>query len=73
MSLVTTAAIVLAEETEHGGSAMGSTWGFGLFAFVMFLVAAFVTWTFRDVAQRHSHKKLPGVHGETEAHAPIEH
>jgi hypothetical protein len=34
-------------------------WGFGAIAGSIFIVLLLVTWTYRDVANRHSHKAAP--------------
>ncbi len=35
---------------------------FGAIAFAVFLLLGFVTWTYRDVANRHEHKSGKGSH-----------
>jgi hypothetical protein len=45
-----------AEESEHTGNVALETVGFGLVALVVFAALAFVTLSFRHVANRHSHK-----------------
>jgi len=35
---------------------------FGVIAMVIFIALAFVTWSYRDVANRHSHKSDKGSH-----------
>ena len=35
---------------------------FGAIAMVIFIALAFVTWSYRDVANRHSHKSDKGSH-----------
>ncbi|GAA1443836.1 hypothetical protein [Leifsonia poae] len=37
------------------------TWAFGAIALAVFAVLGFVIWTYRDVANRHSHKAGPGA------------
>ncbi|MFH8249989.1 hypothetical protein ACH3VR_06450 [Microbacterium sp. B2969] len=44
-----------AEESGHGNVAL-ETVGFGITAFVVFLALAFVTLSYRNVANRHSRK-----------------
>jgi hypothetical protein len=34
-------------------------WGFGAIAGSVFMVLLLITWTYRDVANRHSHKAAP--------------
>lgn len=36
-------------------------WAFALTAFVIFAVLGFVTWSFRDVANRHAHRVRSGA------------
>ncbi|GAA2013910.1 hypothetical protein [Microbacterium ulmi] len=55
MTLATIIAFA-AEETEHHGNVALETVGFGLTAFVVFALLAFVTLSYRNVANRHSHK-----------------
>lgn len=45
---------VLAAE-EHAPLIMPN-WAFALIAFIIFVFLGFVTWSFRDVANRHSHR-----------------
>jgi hypothetical protein len=35
---------------------------FGIIAMTLFIALAFVTWSYRDVANRHSHKSDKGSH-----------
>ncbi len=37
------------------------TWAYGAIALAIFAVLGFVIWTYRDVANRHSHKAGPGA------------
>jgi hypothetical protein len=55
MSLATTLALA-AEETEHHGNVALETVGFGITALVVFAALALVTFSYRHVANRHSHK-----------------
>lgn len=50
------------EETEHAVS-MLDTLPYGLTAIGIFILLAFVTWSYRDVANRHDHKS-----GDSEGH-----
>jgi len=43
------------EESEHGNIAL-ETLGYGLFALVAFIALSLVTLSYRNVANRHSHK-----------------
>ena len=45
-----------AEESEHHGNVALETVGYGIIAFVVFVALAFVTLSYRNVANRHSHK-----------------
>jgi hypothetical protein len=45
-----------AEETEHHGNVALETVGFGITALLVFGLLALVTASFRNVANRHSHK-----------------
>ena len=54
MTLATIVAFA-AEETEHGNVAL-ETVGFGITALLVFGLLALVTASFRNVANRHSHK-----------------
>jgi hypothetical protein len=48
-------AVFAAEEHELAPMLMDPVW-FGVVAGAVFLLLGFVTWSFRDVANRHSHK-----------------
>ncbi|TPW70169.1 hypothetical protein [Schumannella sp. 10F1B-5-1] len=62
---MTTLALVLAEAEEHH-PIFAPTWVFPLIAAVGFLILAFVVWSYRDVANRHSDKVGPeGAHEHT--------
>ncbi len=41
-------------------------WGFGLVAFCVFLALGVITWTYRDVANRHAHKAATTHHDDHE-------
>ena len=45
-----------AEETEHHGNVALETVGYGIVALVAFAALALVTLSYRNVANRHSHK-----------------
>lgn len=55
MSIATTL-LVAAAEGEHAGNVMAETFIFGLIALVVFLLLAAVTFSYRDVANRHAAK-----------------
>ena len=46
---------VLAAE-EQAAPLIMPNWAFALTAFIVFLFLGFMTWSFRDVANRHSHR-----------------
>lgn len=43
-------------------------WAFPLIAALAFLFMALVTWSYRDVANRHSDKTGPVAHGDGDEH-----
>lgn len=45
-----------AEESEHHGNVALETVGFGIIALVVFVSLALVTFSYRNVANRHAHK-----------------
>ena len=45
-----------AEESEHHGNVALETVGYGIIAIVIFAALALVTLSYRNVANRHSHK-----------------
>lgn len=53
--------VYLAEESSAASSAVPG-FVFGAIAFGVFLLLAFVTYTYRDVANRHDHKSGKGSH-----------
>ena len=55
MTLATILALA-AEESEHHGNVALETVGFGITALVVFGALALVTLSYRNVANRHSHK-----------------
>lgn len=55
MTLATIAALA-AGEAEHHGNVQAETFIFGVVAFVVFLLLGFVVLSYRNVANRHSHK-----------------
>ena len=48
--------VLAAEESEHHGNVALETVGYGLTAIVVFAALALVTLSYRNVANRHSHK-----------------
>lgn len=56
MSLLTT----LVAETEELAPLIMPSWAFAVIAVVVFLLMGLVTWSFRDVANRHSNKTARG-------------
>ncbi len=48
--------VLAAAETEHHGNVALETVGYGIVAMVAFTALAFVTLSYRNVANRHSHK-----------------
>lgn len=64
MTLATILALA-AEETEHHGNVALETVGYGIVAIVVFAALALVTLSYRNVANRHSHK----AEAYAEAHA----
>lgn len=55
MTLATIIALA-AEEAEHHGNVALETVGYGIVAIVVFAALALVTLSYRNVANRHSHK-----------------
>jgi heme/copper-type cytochrome/quinol oxidase subunit 2 len=56
---MTTAATLIAlaaEGAEHHGNVQAQTVGYGVVALVAFIALALVTWSYRNVANRHAHK-----------------
>lgn len=47
----------LAEASEHAIELPFPAFYFGVIAMAVFLLLGWVTWTYRDVANRHDHKK----------------
>ncbi|MGB4779143.1 hypothetical protein [Microbacterium sp.] len=45
-----------ASEAEHHGNVQAETFIFGVIAFVVFMALGLVTMSYRNVANRHSHK-----------------
>jgi hypothetical protein len=41
---------------EHAAPLLMPNWAFALTAFIIFLILGLVAWSFRDVANRHSHR-----------------
>ena len=55
MTIATIVALA-AEETEHHGNVALETVGYGIVAIAIFAALAIVTLSYRNVANRHSHK-----------------
>ena len=55
MTLATILALA-AEESEHTATSRSRRWCFGIIALVVFGALALVTLSYRNVANRHSHK-----------------
>ncbi len=55
MTLATTLALAAAQ-VEHHGNVQAETFIYGLIAFIVFLALGLVTLSYRNVANRHSHK-----------------
>ena len=55
MTIATIVALA-AEETEHHGNVALETLGYGIVAILIFGALAIVTLSYRNVANRHSHK-----------------
>jgi hypothetical protein len=55
---------ILANATEHSAITIWDTYPYALVAMGIFSLLAFVTWSYRDVANRHDHKsdKSQGNH-----------
>jgi heme/copper-type cytochrome/quinol oxidase subunit 2 len=53
------AAAVIAEANNHGVTV--EPWTLGVVVLCVFAALGFVTWSFRDVANRHSHKADPNA------------
>lgn len=64
MNLITA---VLAESEEHFPLIFPAP-VFAVIAFAIFLVLGIVTWTYRDVANRHSEKFTTGGHDAHDSH-----
>ena len=64
-------ALAAAEGHELAPMLMHPVW-FAVVAGAIFAFLGFVVWSFRDVANRHSHKTGPVLHGES-AHGPDHH
>ena len=54
-----TALVTAAEETHELAPLVLPLWAFPLIAAVFFAIAGLVTFSYRDVANRHSHKPDP--------------
>jgi len=49
----------VAAQAEQSNGLIAEPWVFGLVAVCVFASLAFIVWTYRDVANRHSHKAAP--------------
>jgi len=70
MSIATTLLNAAAEVEHDAGAVMAQTFIFGLIAFAIFMALALVTFSYRDVANRHSAKAA--AYAKTHA-AELEH
>lgn len=61
--------LALAAAEEHAAPLVMPNWAFALTAFVVFLFMGIVTWSFRDVANRHAHKTASDAHHGAGEHA----
>ena len=58
--------LAVAAAEEHAAPLLMPNWAFALTAFLAFLILGIVTWSFRDVANRHAHRVDSGdSHGGT--------
>ncbi|HMM82967.1 MAG TPA: hypothetical protein PJ998_07305 [Terrimesophilobacter sp.] len=48
--------LAVAAAEEHAAPLLMPNWAFALTAFIVFLLLGIVTWSFRDVANRHAQK-----------------
>ncbi|MEO6941448.1 MAG: hypothetical protein ABI124_00340 [Terrimesophilobacter sp.] len=62
--------LAVAAAEEHAAPLSMPNWAFALTAFLIFLIVGLVAWSFRDVANRHSHR-VPSsdAHHGAEEHA----
>ncbi|MBN9223365.1 MAG: hypothetical protein ABS63_04580 [Microbacterium sp. SCN 70-27] len=72
MTLATIAALA-AETTEHHGNVQAETFVYGAIAFVVFMALLLVTVSFRNVANRHSHKAEAYAKAHPVDHAQVGH
>lgn len=61
--------LALAAAEEQAAPLVMPNWAFPLTAFIIFLLLGTVAWSFRDVANRHTHK----VHASDAHHGASEH
>ncbi len=54
--------LALAEHEEELAPMIAPPWVFAVIAAAIFTILAFVSWSFRDVANRHSDKSAPTDH-----------
>ncbi len=48
--------LAVAAAEEHAAPLLMPNWAFALTAFAIAVILGFVTWSFRDVANRHAHR-----------------
>ncbi len=62
--------LVVAAAEEHLAPLFMPNWAIALTAFIVFLFMGIVTWSFRDVANRHAHKTTSAdAHHGADKHA----
>jgi hypothetical protein len=61
--------LAVAAAEEHAAPLVMPNWAFALTAFIIFAVLGFVTWSFRDVANRHSDRIHGAGHAGADQHA----
>lgn len=60
--------LAVAAAEEHLAPLVMPAWAIALTAAVIFLFIGVVTWSFRDVANRHAHKTSDGAHSGAGEH-----
>lgn len=61
--------LAIAASEEHLAPLIMPAWAIALTAFVVFFFMGIVTWSFRDVANRHAHKTSGRVHHDASEHS----
>ncbi len=61
--------LAIAAAEEHAAPLVMPNWAFALTAFVVLFFLGIVTWSFRDVANRHAHKTSSDAHHGAGEHA----